>query len=75
MAREKKYYRSEATHVFGCMEGHLEVGATLIDIWYNKSHTWRVSSGNVGEVTGSYSGKFIGRVTEPDVLTQLEARS
>ena len=73
MPKEKRFYRYKVTHVWGCMEGRLEVGATLIDRWNDKSHTWQIFDGGVGEVTGSFSGELVGRVTEPDVLAQLGA--
>lgn len=73
MSKEKHYYRYKVTHVTGCIEGRLEVGATLVDIWYGKSHTWQIFDMNVAEVTGTHNGDLIRRVTEPDVLAQLGA--
>lgn len=30
MPKQTRYFRYEVTHVFGCMEGRLEVGSTFI---------------------------------------------
>lgn len=73
MPKQTRYFRYEVTHVFGSMEGRLEVGSTLIHTWHGKSHTWRVFDLNAVKAKGGYSGKLLGEVTEPAVLLKLKA--
>ncbi len=64
MPKPQRIWKYEVTDVTGSMKGQVTVGATILDRWMGRGHTYSIFDHGVREVTGSFTVKLIGEASE-----------
>jgi hypothetical protein len=67
---EQRIWQYEVVGVGGSMEGRIEVGATILDKWVGRSHTYNIFNLPRAKATGWFEVKLIGEASE-EQATQL----
>lgn len=63
-AKKRPTWAYRVTDVTGSMVGRIEVGAVVFDYRHmGRSYTWTIFDLGRGDVTGSFSGDYIGRAS------------
>lgn len=65
---QQEFYAYRVTGVSGCMNGRIEVGQHILENEYkgNGSYTWTIFDFKKGDVSGTFTGRYIGKVAGRD---------
>jgi len=55
-------YRYEVTEKWGKAAKNIKVGTIVVDTYHGKTKTWTIMDMTTGKVTGTFTGKLIGRL-------------